>query len=323
MSEFNVKIDSEFKALIPPADVIKFKELEQSILADGCREPIVVWFASILDGHKRFEICERHHIPYETQSIYCRNRQEAQVWICKNELSKIGLTDSARRYLIGKRLLLEQIIAAHNAAGTNQNVDKKHHNLRLMQEGEQHYDTSLVRTREKLGMEYHLNQLTVARYGDYARSIDRIREYFPEIADGILSERIKISHLIVNDLLEQKLQDLQRYCQQLSEIPGDEIPFAITRALAPVSRRKRRVFLPADTGSIKDMPKYDPDAELKSLMLTIPSWVSSIRRVAGSQKLSEASADAKHNLTAELQTLLRTTAKMLDTLKEGNADERL
>ena len=112
MSEFNVKIDPEFKALIPPADEIKFKALEQSILADGCREPIVVWFASILDGHNRFEICERHHIPYETQSIYCRNRQEAQVWICKNELSKTDLTDSARRYLIGKRLLLEQIIAS-------------------------------------------------------------------------------------------------------------------------------------------------------------------------------------------------------------------
>ncbi len=38
-----IQIDSEFKSLIPPLSPEEFKQLEENILQDGCRDPLVVW----------------------------------------------------------------------------------------------------------------------------------------------------------------------------------------------------------------------------------------------------------------------------------------
>ena len=39
----SLKIDSEFKSLIPPLTTEEYDGLERSILAEGCRSAIVVW----------------------------------------------------------------------------------------------------------------------------------------------------------------------------------------------------------------------------------------------------------------------------------------
>ena len=38
-----LRIDNEFKHLICPLQRKEYVQLEQNILADGCRDPIVVW----------------------------------------------------------------------------------------------------------------------------------------------------------------------------------------------------------------------------------------------------------------------------------------
>ena len=55
-------IDQEFQSLIPPLATGDLAQLEQNILADGCRDPIVLWTDVIVDGHNRFAICKRHKI---------------------------------------------------------------------------------------------------------------------------------------------------------------------------------------------------------------------------------------------------------------------
>ena len=44
----HIDIDSEFKALIPPLSSEEFTQLEANILADGCRDPLVVWLMPTL-----------------------------------------------------------------------------------------------------------------------------------------------------------------------------------------------------------------------------------------------------------------------------------
>jgi site-specific DNA-methyltransferase (adenine-specific) len=41
--EMNMKIDQEFKALIPPLTPEEYSQLEANLIADGCRDPLVVW----------------------------------------------------------------------------------------------------------------------------------------------------------------------------------------------------------------------------------------------------------------------------------------
>ena len=38
-----IVIDPEFQALIPPLQAEERKQLEANIIADGCRDPLVVW----------------------------------------------------------------------------------------------------------------------------------------------------------------------------------------------------------------------------------------------------------------------------------------
>lgn len=37
------RIDPEFKALIPPLSAEERAQLEENIMAEGCRDPLVVW----------------------------------------------------------------------------------------------------------------------------------------------------------------------------------------------------------------------------------------------------------------------------------------
>ncbi len=54
-----LKIDSEFQSLIPPLTPEELAGLEDSLKSEGCRDALVVWNDTIVDGHNRYEICQR------------------------------------------------------------------------------------------------------------------------------------------------------------------------------------------------------------------------------------------------------------------------
>ena len=102
--------DNEFKALIPPLTGEEYIELEKSILAEGCRDALVLWGETLVDGHNRAEICECHGIPYRTVQMEFDNRQDAILWILQNQLARRNLSDISRSRIAlkYKDLLAEQ-----------------------------------------------------------------------------------------------------------------------------------------------------------------------------------------------------------------------
>jgi len=90
-----VKTDQEFKNLIPPLAPDEYAQLEENILAEGCREPLVLWKEQeiLLDGHNRLEICNKHGLSYKTTYIELPNREAAKVWIIDNQKGRRNLTD--------------------------------------------------------------------------------------------------------------------------------------------------------------------------------------------------------------------------------------
>ena len=89
-------IDPEFKELIPPLTAEEYSGLEQSIIAEGCREPIITWDNIIIDGHNRYRICKAHNLPYRTTSKEFASRDEVKLWMLKNQLSRRNLNDFQR-----------------------------------------------------------------------------------------------------------------------------------------------------------------------------------------------------------------------------------
>ena len=105
-----MKIDVEFQSLIPPLTYEEKKMLEESILSEGCRDAIVVWNDTIIDGHNRYEICTKYNIPFETVNRDFDSRNDAIEWIIKNQFGRrnLPLHERARLALRLKPVIAEK-----------------------------------------------------------------------------------------------------------------------------------------------------------------------------------------------------------------------
>ena len=98
-SENKLKIDPEFKNLIPPLTAEEYAGLEESILQEGCRDALIVWGDTLIDGHNRFEICTRHNIPFEVTEMFFPSRDDVKLWMIGNQLARRNINNYARTTL--------------------------------------------------------------------------------------------------------------------------------------------------------------------------------------------------------------------------------
>ena len=106
----NLKIDPEFQSQIPPLANDEFKQLEENILKEGkLISPLIVWNNTLVDGHNRYAILQKHpEIYFSTMPLRFENREEAIAWICRNQLGRRNLSPEQKRYLLGKQYEAEK-----------------------------------------------------------------------------------------------------------------------------------------------------------------------------------------------------------------------
>ena len=297
---YNLKIDEYFKQLIPPLTQNERKQLEENIIKDGCREPLCAWGEIIVDGHNRYEICTRLKIPFHIQQIDFNSREEVVAWICVNQLGRRNISDETRRYLIGKRYEAEKILGTKNPFGQNQH-SKKEVNGRLGHKPQtQEYQRITAVT---LGDEYNINERTVRQYGNYARAMDVLAEKEPGLIPEVLSGKVKISYNTISKLTNLPVQKTKNVKNKLNNNNFN------SKLKKDISAKKEKI-------TVKDMPIYDPDSEISSLTLTIPSWVSSINRTLSIADFNKISDKAKIKLQSELNNLEYTVDAMLLAVEE-------
>lgn len=104
-----IEICTEFKALIPPLSLEEYSQLEKNIIADGCREPLVVFNNTLVDGHNRYEICTKHDLPFSILEKDFADSGEAKLWMIDNQNGRRNLTDGWKYQLTQskKEILLE------------------------------------------------------------------------------------------------------------------------------------------------------------------------------------------------------------------------
>ena len=91
-----LKIDDDFKTLLPSLSDEVFVDLEKDILTNGMLSPIVTWNGYIVDGHNRYEICKRHGIKeVEVKNLPLpTTKSDVMQWIIGHQLGKRNLTKS-------------------------------------------------------------------------------------------------------------------------------------------------------------------------------------------------------------------------------------
>ena len=159
-----LKINPEFRNLIPPLAPEELAQLEENIVKDGCRDPLVAWEGVIVDGHNRYEICTRKKIPFTVVEIQFGDADEAKDWIDKNQLGRRNLTADSFRLLLGRRYNRQK-----KAVGKP--------------EGSKLGQSEPISTAEKLASEHGVSSATVKRAGKFAEEVERKPELQKAIHD--------------------------------------------------------------------------------------------------------------------------------------------
>ena len=97
---YNLDINETLAKVAPP---LKNKELEiltESILAEGCNDPLKVWPKGeklfLLDGKYRYAICREYGIPFAIEEMNIDTMTEAIAWIIRQNLGRRNLTPFQR-----------------------------------------------------------------------------------------------------------------------------------------------------------------------------------------------------------------------------------
>lgn len=314
MELLKLEIDPEFKALIPKLRTNEYLQLESNIMMDGCREAIITWNGIIVDGHNRYEICHRHKIPFRIKEMEFDCREAVIAWICANQLGRRNISEEVRKYLIGMQYQTEKIAASkRNARGVNQYTIEDHHDA---QEVELTPSEITHRTATRIAEEHHISHGTVQKYANYSRALDEISKHEPKLTAKILSGNYKISHKNVVELSKLSPEEMKRVNRRIDRSSAPFVQYKRTRTVINNGKRESEIPDEPQGPSVKDMPTFDPDAEISSLTLTIPSWSSSIERTRNSANLSIVSSNARNRLIGALQGLQDTVDEMLTAIKE-------
>jgi hypothetical protein len=111
-----LKIDDEFRDLLPSLSEEGFKGLETDIVDRGAiLHPILTWEGIIIDGHHRYAIGHKHGIDFEVKEIVFNSRDDVKFWIFTQQMLKRNLNDFERTKIA---LKLKDII--ENKAKANQ-----------------------------------------------------------------------------------------------------------------------------------------------------------------------------------------------------------
>ena len=210
-------IDPEFRDKIPPLTEDEFSLLEENILSDGAVfSPLIVWDGTILDGHNRYEIIQKHpELTYAVHSMSFANRFEALSWICKNQLGRRNLTPQQKKYLIGQRYEAEkQADAFHGNQHTlsdESGADKKcpHQNSRHV-------------TQSRIAKETNTSASYVREAGTFAKGVDAAEEALPGIKQEILTGTIKPTASAVAAVAKADPEERLRLAADLKKSKDDK-----------------------------------------------------------------------------------------------------
>lgn len=316
-----LKIDSEYKNLIRPLSREEYAQLEANLVLDGCRDPIITWNGTIVDGHNRYEICNRLHIPYAIQEMSFDGREDVIVWICSNQLGRRNITEETRKYLIGRQYEAEKVIGFYrNADGRNQytryrSTGAPDANCEMSSKERRE---SGRRTAARLGDKYHVSSGAVQKYAKYSQALDTLGEKMPEIVPKILSGNYKISHENIVALSEMDSDEMKELSSKIGLGSAPYIRYSDSRRDLSDEQEKKPVGRPANIPTIKTMPAYDPDSLAKGLAFTIPSWTGSIERTRTKSDLDKVSDEAKNRLKDALGLLQDEILALLTAMKEGS-----
>lgn len=309
--------DPMFRALNIPLSPEDRKELDRKIKRGEPVDPVISWKGYILTGYEQDDIFLKYRKSSAavTKEMYFPRRSDAVAWLCHQQLKRTDLIWTAKAWLISKLYEALRDIASRRAAG-------EEFQYRMLSPSQSsHVPTKPFREStailNQLGEEYHYHKETIRRYVRFGRQLDKLEEKVAGI-------RVRI---LTGDLIVQMV-----HMPALTKIPAERLAVLIhdrrTRHLipppeyisrAPERKHRQKSNIKVEPG-IKQMPKFDPDAELNGLRYTIGAWRKAISRTAEQANFDRATEAGKEDLKQAITKLIL-EAQTLCRMLEGKHDD--
>lgn len=186
-------IDPEFRDKIPPLSEDEFQKLEQNILEDGeVREPLVVWHNTIIDGHHRWKIIQKHNLTnYKVKQMDFPDKWAAIVWMCRNQLGRRNITDGQRTYLIGEAYRAQKMTQGTNNQYVQAKSEKDQNGL-----FQKKYDN----TAQKIAADFGVGEQSVKRAEMYANSLDAAETVSAGFKEAVLTGTVKAPKNVIQEI---------------------------------------------------------------------------------------------------------------------------
>nr|AGU10614.1 hypothetical protein [uncultured organism] len=185
-----IKINDELRAYIDPLTPDEYDALERSLLAEGCRDALVLWGDLLVDGHNRYAICTKHNLPYKTiQNERFTSIDDVHLWMIDNHLGRRSVSDFQRGILAlrKKDIVLARARALEDAAAAaqaNQDADAAD---AAAADAERSAPPPVLATRESIAKAARVSSATIGQ-------IEKIqREAAPELVQAVKAGEISIN----------------------------------------------------------------------------------------------------------------------------------
>ena len=100
MQTHNITVNEALQAYIDPLTPDEYAALERSLLAEGCRDALVLWGDVLVDGHNRHAICQKHGLPFQTvQNTRFTSLEDVHLWMIDQHLGRRSVSDFQRGVL--------------------------------------------------------------------------------------------------------------------------------------------------------------------------------------------------------------------------------
>lgn len=119
----NITVNEELRAYIDPLTPDEHDALERSILAEGCRDALVLWGDVLVDGHNRYGICQKHGVAFNTvQNTHFKSMEDVHLWMIDQHLGRRSVSDFQRGVLALRK---KDILSTRQPApaASNESVD--------------------------------------------------------------------------------------------------------------------------------------------------------------------------------------------------------
>ena len=197
---YDLTVDPEFRDLIPPLNEEELKLLEESLVADGCESPLIVWNGVIVDGHNRYAICRKHEIPFSIQEKNFSSRDDAMLWMLRNQLGRRNLNNYQRVELV---LKFEPLVK--NAAEQRMMAGKAVNPVPTLAQGQ-----TKGRTRD------HLSEAAGVSHGTFAKAKKLVQSADEETKRELRAGKVTVNRAYT-ELLEKEHEGETKICERCKQ----------------------------------------------------------------------------------------------------------